>query len=318
MKHRPLDWAEDGPTWPHSDWSRFVTVGDIRWHLQVSPPVERGRILFLHGTGASTHSWRDVLSILAERYQVIAVDLPRHGFTRTLSSRHSSLNGMAQALAALLNRVALAPDLIVGHSAGAAVGARVVLDYPVGARALVSVNGALRQFAGLFLPGFMPVARWVASAPATAWALSRCAADPTVLKRMLRATGSHLEPEGIELYRRLVADPEHVAGALAMMARWDLTALEADLEQLTVPLWLIATEGDETVPAQQSISLAERLPGSHLVLFPDLGHLAHEERPDLIANAIERCFLQPEPSASRTRGTRAAPHTPHAAIGCTP
>jgi magnesium chelatase accessory protein len=43
----------------------------------------RPTVLLLHGTGASTHSWRALAPLLARRCTVVALDLPGHGFTGT-------------------------------------------------------------------------------------------------------------------------------------------------------------------------------------------------------------------------------------------
>ena len=78
MSTRPT-WAVEGRDWPNRDASRFVDVGRVKWHVQVmgSGPA----LLLLHGTGAATHSWRDLLPLLARDFTVIASDLPGHGFT---------------------------------------------------------------------------------------------------------------------------------------------------------------------------------------------------------------------------------------------
>ena len=74
----PLDWDRDGRHWPHREASRFVTSGGIRWHVQVMgcEPGTAPVLLLLHGTGASTHSWRGVMPALADRYTLVAPDLP--------------------------------------------------------------------------------------------------------------------------------------------------------------------------------------------------------------------------------------------------
>ena len=98
----------------------------MRWHVQVmgsGPPL-----LLLHGTGAATHSWRDLMPMLAQDFTVIAPDLPGHGFTETPGGDGLSLRGMARELAALLGALGLQPALAVGHSAGAAIAIRMRLD----------------------------------------------------------------------------------------------------------------------------------------------------------------------------------------------
>ena len=57
---------------------------------------------------------------LAQDFRVIAPDLPGHAFTR-LSSVHTSLPAMAQALWSLMDTLDEVPTMIVGHSAGAAI-----------------------------------------------------------------------------------------------------------------------------------------------------------------------------------------------------
>ena len=96
-----LNFETDGRDWPHRQASRFVEAGGLKWHVQImgaGPPL-----LLVHGTGASTHSWRDLMPLLAERYRVVAPDLPGHGFTQMpASSEGLSLPGMAAGVASLL------------------------------------------------------------------------------------------------------------------------------------------------------------------------------------------------------------------------
>ena len=121
-----LAWDRDGLDWPNRDASQFVVAQGIKWHVQRlgSGPA----ILLLHGTGASTHSWRDLAPILADRFTVLAPDLPGHGFTRSLPRQRMTLPGMARAVAGLLQNLGVAPALVAGHSAGAAILARMSLD----------------------------------------------------------------------------------------------------------------------------------------------------------------------------------------------
>ena len=88
-------------------------------------------LLLLHGTGASTHSFRDLLEPLAERYTVVIPDLPGHGFTANPPASSYTLPGMARVGVALLHTLGLHPDLVLGHSAGAAILIRMALDHHI-------------------------------------------------------------------------------------------------------------------------------------------------------------------------------------------
>ena len=115
---RPLDWDVEGLDWPHRQASRFVEAAGLRWHVQ---QMGQGPVLLLiHGTGGATHSWRDLMPLLARDFTCVAVDLPGHGFSAMPPAACLSLDGMARLLAGLLARLGLSPELVVGHSAGAA------------------------------------------------------------------------------------------------------------------------------------------------------------------------------------------------------
>jgi len=294
-----LDWERDGRDWPHREASRFVQVGGLRWHVQAMGPQDANApvVWLVHGTGASTHSWRALMPLLATRCRVLAADLPGHGFTGTphggAAAAQFSLSGMAQALHALMQTLDAAPKLIVGHSAGAAVAIRQCLDGHTAPRAVVSLNGALLPLAGLAGQLFSPVARLMAGAPLVPRLFAWRAADPAVLRRLLDGTGSTLDARGQALYARLVSNPGHAAGALAMMARWDLQALQRDLPRLRAPLHLVVGANDRTVAPAQAHSVLALLPPhplTRVTTLPGLGHLAHEERPDLVADIVAQAL----------------------------
>jgi len=279
-------WEHDGRDWPNREASRFVTAGGLRWHVQ---RLGQGpTLLLLHGTGASTHSWRDLAPRLAARFTVVAPDLPGHGFTAPAPPGQATLPGMARALAALLQALDLAPQCAVGHSAGAAILARAALDGLIHPRLLVSLNGALLPLLGL--PGrfFSPAARLLAAAPFTPRLFAWRAEGKGAVERLVNGTGSLLDARGIELYRRLVRRPEHVAGALQMMAHWDLAPLERDLPRLETTLALVVGSNDLTVPPVHAQRVKRLVPGATVITLPGLGHLAHEERPDDVAGLIAR------------------------------
>ena len=142
-----LAWSRDGSDWPNRDASRFIDAAGIRWHVQrmgEGPPL-----LLIHGTGAATHSWRALLPLLAPHFDVIAPDLPGHGFTQSPASYRLSLPGMAADVGRLLDTIGIKPDIGVGHSAGAAILARLCIDGMIAPRLLVSLNGAFMPFGGV-------------------------------------------------------------------------------------------------------------------------------------------------------------------------
>jgi len=243
-------------------------------------------VLLIHGTGASTHSWRALMPLLAAQCRVVAVDLPGHGFTGLGTAWQMSLPGMAKALGELMALFGTLPHVVVGHSAGAAIGVRMALDGHIRPAAVVSLNGALLPLGGLTGLLFPPVARLMAAVPFVPHLFSRRAADAAAVQRLIAGTGSTLDAEGAGLYQRLLRSPAHAAGALAMMAHWDLHPLQNDLPRLAARLTLVVGDNDRTVPPAHALPVQALVPGARLVTLPGLGHLAHEERPEPVAGLV--------------------------------
>lgn len=285
------EWSRDGRDWPNREASRFVAAGGVRWHVQVmgSGPA----LLLLHGTAAATHSWRDLMPLLAEQFTVIAPDLPGHGFTTALPLQRLTLLGMARAVAALTDALGIEPRLVAGHSAGAAIGLRMVLDGAIAPRAAVGVNAALMPLGESHAAFFTQAARMLVGLPFVprlfAWQASR----QSVAERLLRDTGSTIDSRGLELYARLFRHPSHIGAALSMMANWDLKPLLRDLPGLSVPLLLLTGANDRAIPPSQARRVQRLLPAARIITLSGLGHLAHEERPALVAEAILREVCPP-------------------------
>jgi magnesium chelatase accessory protein len=277
--------ARDMAGWPNADASKFVRAAGLDWHVQI---MGQGPVMLLvHGTGAATHSWRDLLPDLARDFTVVAPDLPGHGFTSAPPGHLLSLPGMARDLAGLLAKLGVAPEIGVGHSAGAAILCRMSLDGALPSlRALVSLNGAMLPLDGA--PGkiFAPLARLLVGLPLIPQIFAWRAGDRRVVEKLLAGTGSRLDARGIDFYARVVRRPHHAAAALRMMANWDLAPLVRDLPRLSPKLLLIAADGDRAIPPADSARLRDMIPGATLTLMPNLGHLSHEEDPAATAALI--------------------------------
>lgn len=278
-----LDWSVERSTWPHAEASRFVESGGRRWHVQV---MGRGRpLLLLHGTGASTHSWRTLAPLLARRFLVIAPDLPGHAFTEPAPRGGLSLPAMAESVAELIRAMDLDPEWMVGHSAGAAIAVRCCLDGLLRPRRIVGINAALLPFPGVAGVVFPPLARLIFMNRLAPRLFAR-SASPDRVERLMEGTGSRLDPEGLALYRRLFENPVHVSTTLGMMANWDLHALRRDLPALNVPLVLLVGDRDRTIPPAEAERLRRWLEPERIERLPGLGHLAHEEDADTVAAQI--------------------------------
>ena len=275
--------AQNLTAWPHADHSRFVDVRPHHWHVQ-----EMGQgdtILLLHGASGSTHSWRDVMTDLARDYHVVAIDLPGHGLTKLGSRHRSSLPLIAQDVQSLIKDQGWHPKAILAHSAGAALGLRLLQETESNTP-LIAVNPALTPFKGFAGVLFPMAARMVAMSPLMVNMIKRRMSGPGQVVSMMETTGSKISPEGLNLYAKLFRNKDHVDGTLLMMAQWKLDGLMSDLPKIDVPCTFLVGEKDKAVPPSSVKEVARKMPNATVTSFGGYGHLLHKEAPALVADHL--------------------------------
>lgn len=278
-----MRWPADAKDWPLAEYSRQVLHRPHRWHVQEAGTGPT--ILLIHGAGGATHSFRGLLPILAKTHQVVAVDLPGQGFTQLGAQQRCGLDHMAEDLLSLCRSESWEPEMIVAHSAGAAIALRL---WELGlhpSKGIVGINAALGNFKGMAGWLFPVMAKALAITPFSA-SIFAGTTTRNAVRNLLRGTGSTLDQQGLELYYRLATDKAHVDGTLSMMAQWKLDGLLSRLGQIDAPVHLITGLSDVAVPPQVSRDAATVLPKALLTELANLGHLAHEEDPETIARLI--------------------------------
>ena len=155
-------------------------------------------------------------------------------------------------------------------------------------RLLVALNGAFMPFGGVANHLFSPLAKLMVLSPLVPRVFAWQASHAGAVERLIGNTGSTIDQAGIALYRKLVRNPAHVAAALRMMANWKLEPLLHDLPRLTTALVMVAAANDRSISPEVAQQVREILPHAVIERLPGLGHLAHEEQPQLIAHLIER------------------------------
>src|SRR5467141_134054 len=100
-------------------------------------------LILLHGGLGSGEMFGPVLPLLAERHQVVAVDLQGHGRTADIE-RPIDVRLMAGDIAALIDHLELARPDVVGYSLGGGVALQTAAQYPAKVRRLVLVSANAR------------------------------------------------------------------------------------------------------------------------------------------------------------------------------
>jgi len=101
-------------------------------------------IVLVHGWAADSRVWQAQLDSYAERFRVLAVDLPAHGQSEDFDSP-LTMDLFARSIAAVMDQAAVERAVLVGHSNGTPVVRQFWRLFPERTLALVAVDGAFKK-----------------------------------------------------------------------------------------------------------------------------------------------------------------------------
>ncbi len=237
-------------------------------------------IVFIHGAALDHSVWQWQSRYLAHHgHSVLAVDLPGHG--RSPGLLRTSIEGMADWVAALIEAANLPSAAVVGHSMGSLVALETARRHAARVSRLALIGCAMPMAVG---PSFLAAAR--DDAPEafdmeTVWGHARSA----VLAGS-PVPGSYLVGASRQLNGRARAGVQHADLAACDTCRVPLEALR----ELRVPTLVIAGKRDQMTPFKAGRAVADAIPGAKLVAL-DAGHSMMSEAPRETLAAL-RDFLK--------------------------
>ncbi len=108
-------------------------------HLRYEEKGQGFPVILLHGFMESLDIWDDLSEKLAEKYRVIAIDLPGHGKSSVLEPVHT-MDLMADSVKFVMDSLNLEQAAIVGHSMGGYTALQFLKDYPERVKCLVLLH----------------------------------------------------------------------------------------------------------------------------------------------------------------------------------
>jgi len=265
--------------------SQFITIDGINVHYKEAGSGSPA-IILLHGFGASTYSWRNVIQPLSQFGRVIAYDRPAFGLTSrpmpgdwTGQSPYST-DFQADMLVHLLDAKGIQKAILVGNSAGGTIAIYTALKYPQRVEALLLVDAAV--YAGG--PSFPDWTRFLLNTPQA----SRI--GPLLVRS--------IQESGMQILINAWNDPTKITDEIRQNYRiplqaqnwdralWELTIANAPtqiverLATLNLPVMVMTGDNDQIVPTEQSLRLAKEIPGAQLAVIKACGHVPQEECPD--------------------------------------
>ena len=122
---------------------RTVSVDGVKVFYREAGDAKAPAVLLLHGFPTSSHMFRELIPALADRYHVVAPDLPGFGFTDAPDRNNFkySFDHLADVIEQFTEIVGLRRYALYVFDYGAPVGFRLAVRHPERIAALISQNG---------------------------------------------------------------------------------------------------------------------------------------------------------------------------------
>ncbi len=270
-------------------------------HYRLWPPVITGstsafgdavgKILFVHGMGASTASFDENIPAFTEAgYIVVAVDLPGFGYSIRGENLDHSQQHRAELLWKLLNTldgsaeagIAEMPWHLAGHSMGGGTVSTMATQNPARTASLLLIDGAISGAGRPALPilSYPPMARWVMVA------LEHVFITENRIESLLKsAYGRNPSDKEIQRYLKPLQQPGTARGAINFVKTSEGTPL-IDLTKYSGPVLAVWGADDEWVPLSELSAIMPFLPQLKTEIISGAGHVPHETHSDLFNESV--------------------------------
>jgi pimeloyl-ACP methyl ester carboxylesterase len=241
-------------------------------------------VVFLHGLGASSYSWRHLLPAFAGTHSVFAPDFPGYGRSDKPWEFDFTFHGYARWLACFLDELGLQRAALVGSSMGGAISLCLALDHPERVSRLVLIG------APVYLNN-VPRMLWAMRQPIVGRILEPLLGRWTV--RVVAPTAFHdrklITEDLIDEYSIALATPAGRRAAAEILRRClspELPGMIRRYPRLRPPVLFIRGEHDGVVDAASAEGFCRAVPRGEFLRVPDCGHVPQEEKPEAVRSAI--------------------------------
>lgn len=297
------------PTARGAEWATTTTVDGHR--VGVTVAGDGAPLLLLHGIGRDRRDWSEVLTELAARWTVIAIDLEGFGDSEPWGDRVTLATMTAMVRRTLVAVGVAEPVVVVASSMGGAVALKLHEEDPEAVTALVLVSaagfaaGAALGLRMMALRGIGPAMLWFRPIAARVQVRTLFADKAFATKRLV---GEGIERLRQRSARRTYFQVVHDLGRFrGVRPEWRASSLRA-LAEARTPTLVLWGERDAVLPVRQLAAAGAALPHARTRVLPGVGHMAQIEDPAGFLRELTAFLrdevgydLEPEASGDATR-----------------
>jgi pimeloyl-ACP methyl ester carboxylesterase len=279
-----LNWAPDRPVVElEARWapppSTFIDLAGMQVHLRdEGSRDDLVPIVLLHGTSASLHTWDGWVAALAAERRVIRFDLPGFGLTGPTPDGDYRIERYVEFVAAMLDVLGVERCVLAGNSFGGNVAWQATLALPPGrVQQLVLVDAAGYPLVSESVPIAFRIARIPGLSSLMAVTLPRRLVESSV--RNVYGDPDRITPELIDRYYEISLREGNRAALVERFAQAPHGQHADRIGEIQVPTLIIWGGRDRLIPPQHGELFHRDIAASRLVVFPELGHVPHEEDP---------------------------------------
>ncbi|KTC43366.1 hydrolase [Pseudomonas fluorescens ABAC62] len=276
---------------------RYEQVGDVKVFYREAGDPSAPTVLLLHGFAGSSFMFRELLPELADRYHVIAPDLPAFGFTEAPSRGKYAytFSQLAKTIGQFTEQLKLDKYALMVHDYGAPVGWRMAVAHPERVTAIISQNGnAYEEGLG---SGWAPIQRyWHAPTQQNRDALRDFPTPASIKWQYLEgvADKSAVSPDGYTLEGLQISRPGNAEIQLDLLLDYASNValyptFQAYFRQYQPPLLAVWGKNDPFFLPAGAEAWKRDIPKAD-IRFYDTGHFALETHGKQIIPVI-RAFL---------------------------
>lgn len=272
-----------------SNASRYVELEPgLTVHYRDQGKRDGRTVVLIHGSNASLHTWEPWVALLGKDYRIVSLDLPGHGLTGRHPGGVYDYPVFVDVVDKLLTRLDIPKAVIGGNSMGGGTAWMFALAHPEKTEAVLLVDAAgAPQWQARKTPIGFRLARMPVIKELTRVIAPRSLFESSIKTSM--SVQSKIDDALVDRYWELNRYP---GNREATMKRFSLPhnnrqATQETLAAIKVPTLILWGEEDNLIPVKSANWFAGAIPGSKLIVYPNVGHIPMEEVPEKSAADVK-------------------------------